>query len=108
MSKLKFVLAMTLFFSSAVYADPWSTVSKITSLYPYSDGMIFRTGYKNESISSCDGGVRFSISKAHPNYDVMVSSMMAAFMADKKIKFYIDSGQSKVCEPTINRFMIFK
>jgi hypothetical protein len=107
--KMSMMIAVViLFFSSMIHADPWSTITKITNLYPYNSGLAFMTGYKNESLSSCDGGTRFSISKIHPNYEVMISSMMAAFMADKAIKFNIHSGQSKNCHPTIDRFVIYK
>jgi hypothetical protein len=95
------------FFSISVNAYPWSGSVEITQVYPYADGLIFITPYTNTEVSTCDGGRRFSISKSHPNYDVMVSTMLAAFVGGKRISFYINSGQN-TCAPTINRFFMAK
>ncbi len=96
-----------MFFSGAVFADPWSEQAKITMLYPYDEGLIFVTSYKNPEISTCNDGARFSINKSHPNYTILVSSMIAAFMSGKEIKFNITSGQQPTCKPVINRFAIY-
>lgn len=66
------------------------------------------TTYANTELSLCDGGKRFVITKSHPNYEVLVSTMLAAFMSDKEISFNIDSGQQPTCSPTINRFLLYK
>ncbi|WP_341660213.1 hypothetical protein [Vibrio sp.] len=108
MNYIKCSLLFLLTFSCAVNAGPWSGEAKIRSLYPATGGLIFFTDYKDESISSCDGGTRFVISKDHPNYQVMVSSMMAAFVADLKIKFFIEPGQTRKCEPIVTLLQVYK
>ncbi len=65
------------------------------------------TSYKNTGISTCNVGTRFSIDKSHPNYTILVSSMIAAFMSGKEINFNITSGQQPTCAPVINRFLIY-
>lgn len=95
------------FYTCVAIADPWSETTKVKTLYPYSGGMIFMSEYSNPEISSCDGGSRFQIAKTHPNYETLVSAMVAAFMANKRVWFNIDSGQSRTCAPTINRFLVF-
>ncbi|KDM92385.1 hypothetical protein EA58_06610 [Photobacterium galatheae] len=92
-------------------ADPWSTPTRIQWLYPTNKGLVFGTqDYANQTFSSCDAGKRFIIPRTHDNYAVMSSTMIAAFMADKKIKMNIDGEQfnQPVCEPSINRFLVFK
>lgn len=86
-------------------AETWSDITHVTQLYPYAGGLIFTTDYANESLSSCNEGKRFSISIDHPNYQVMVSAMMTAYVAGKSIQFNVDS-QPKTCMPTINRFQM--
>ncbi|MCF6337515.1 MAG: hypothetical protein L3J84_06130 [Gammaproteobacteria bacterium] len=106
--KSKFLLILSvMFFSGVVFADPWSGRVEITHLYPYSDGLTFITNYENTEISTCANGARFSINKSHPNYTILVSSMIAAFMSGKKINFKISSGQQPSCEPEIDRFFIY-
>lgn len=109
---MKFIIfGWLLFLSSISYADPWSSSTKILQLYPAADGLIFITdSYSNTELSSCDGGKRFYISKNHANYQVMVSVLIAAFMADKEVSLNIDGEglTSPVCYPSINRFFVFK
>lgn len=90
-----------------VLADPWSGNTKITHLYPTSDGLVFMSEFANASISKCDNGKRWMIAKTHVNYDVLVSNLMAAFYSQKLITFNIDNNQSS-CQPTINRFLVLR
>ncbi len=106
--KSKYLLILSImFFSGAVFADPWSGRVEITSLNPYEGGLIFITSYENAEISTCANGARFSIDKSHANYTILVSSMIAAFMSGKKINFKISSGQQPACSPKIDRFFIY-
>lgn len=104
---LKILLCLCLTFSEAIWAEPWSTLTNVIEVYPNTTGLVFVTSYANTQISTCDNGKRFSISKDHPNYDVMASAMLAAFMAGEKIVFHIESGQNG-CQPTIDRFRVLK
>lgn len=101
------LLSVVLMFSKALSAEPWSTLTNVIEVYPNAAGLVFVTSYVNAQISTCDNGKRFSISKDHPNYEVMVSTMLAAFMAGEKIVFHIESGQNG-CQPTIDRFRVLK
>ena len=103
---MKKLLLFLSFLSSAALADPWSGWTKITHLYPHSGGLTFLSEYANTDISSCDHGKRFQIHKSHPNYEMLSSILIAAFMGNKEVFFNIDSNQSKTCTPTINRFMV--
>lgn len=94
--------------SVTVNADPWSGKTKITTIYPSVDKLTFTSEYNNTEISACDNGHRFSIPMSHPNYDVLASSLISAFMADKSINFNIDSRQDLNCSPTINRLYVYK
>src|SRR5690606_3189624 len=101
------LLSILLMFSKVVSAEPWSTLTNVVEVYPNTTELVFVTSYANTHISTCDNGRRFSISKDHPNYDVMASAMLAAFMAGEKIVFHIESGQNG-CQPTIDRFRVLK
>jgi len=106
---MKLQIAVVLFLvGSGAFADPWSGAAEIQMVYPVQGGIAFITSYKNPEISGCDGGARYMISSEHSNYAVMSSALLAAFMAEKKISFNIDNGQSGECSPTINRFHIYK
>src|SRR5690606_11605535 len=102
-----FFIIFFLIFSTAATAEPWSEMADVTTVYPHTEALIFVTTYVNTQISTCDNGRRFSISKDHPNYDVMVSTMLAAFMGSKRITFHIESNQQD-CQPTIDRFRVAK
>jgi len=106
--KGKLVACLGLLFCGIVSADPWSGNATINTLYPTTDGLTFMTSYVNTELSLCDGGKRFKIAKTHPNYDVMVSTMISAFMSGKEISFNIESGQQPSCAPAINRFLLSK
>ena len=103
---LSVVLLLTIFMSGAI-GETWSGQTRLKQLYPYAGGLIFLSDYANTSLSTCDGGTRFQIAKSHENYEVMVSTLMAAFMADKIISFNVDD-QLATCMPSINRFMVVK
>lgn len=104
--KLRLVVAFMLFFvTHAAQAEFWSGQTKVTKVYPYNDGLIFFTQYANTEVSTCDRGTRFSISKSHPNYEVMVSTLLAAFMSDKSLTMNVASTAPS-CMPTINRFIV--
>ncbi|MBW8184269.1 hypothetical protein [Shewanella nanhaiensis] len=105
---IKFFAAITLcFVSNFAQAQFWSSNTKITKVYPYTDGLIFFTEYRNSDVSTCDGGTRFSIDKSHPNYEVMVSTLLAAFMSDKTMTMNV-SSTTRACAPHINRFLVTK
>lgn len=109
---LEYILRMLLI--SAMVVSPsicqstelWSGKTVITDLYPTSGQYIFNVSYSNP-ISICDNGTRFSISMSNPNYNALVSSLIAAFMAGKEINFNVQDAQGSGCSPEINRFIIY-
>ncbi|MCW8091129.1 hypothetical protein [Alteromonas sp. ASW11-130] len=89
-------------------AGEWSSTTNIDWLYPTTTGLIFATkDYSNTDYSSCDNGRRYFISTSHANYETLSSSMMAAFMANRKVKVNIDVPPQPSCSPTINRAIIY-
>ncbi|WP_394203730.1 hypothetical protein [Marinagarivorans algicola] len=102
-------ISLSLMLSSVAMADPWTGKTKIKWLYPAASGFHFGTQeYANSDLSSCDHGTRFHIPLDHPNYNALVSSMLAAFAADKQINININGEEGKSCSPSINRFFVHK
>lgn len=100
---------MALSLSSTVFADPWSGKTKIKWLYPSQSGYHFgTTDYANKDLSTCDAGTRFHIPLDHPNYEAMVSSLIAAFAVEKDVNINIDGEGGELCSPSINRMFVYK
>ncbi|NAW88729.1 hypothetical protein [Photobacterium halotolerans] len=88
-----------------------SNQTRISWIYPTDRGLVFSTqDYSNKELSNCDYGTRFIIPSDTDNYEVKSSSLIAAFVADKKIRINIDGEKlsSSIYEPSINRFIVFK
>jgi len=85
----------------------WSGKTTITNLYPTSGSYIFNVTFSNV-LSTCDQGKRFSIHTTNPNYNALVSSLVAAFMAGKQINFNVNDSQGSSCYPEINRFIVYQ
>jgi len=101
-------LLSVLFAGQACMADTlWSTKTKITNLYSTQETLIFATEYSNE-LSLCDNGRRFQLEPDADDYEVQVSVLIAAFMANKTIRMAIDDTQSADCDPKVNRFYVFQ
>ena len=82
----------------------WSSPTKITMLYPASDGLLFITEYSHPQ-ATCDNGKRFMIAMTNPNYDVLASSLLAAFYSGKTIRMnFVETGPS--CAVVVNRFFV--
>ena len=89
----------------AVAAEIWSDPTPITVLYPNSGSRAFNTAYSHPQ-STCDNGTRFEISMANPNYDVLVSSLLAAFYSGKTIRMnFAETGPR--CAVIVNRFFVY-
>jgi hypothetical protein len=85
-----------------------SSYTDINQLYPVGTGMAFYTTYADASVSACDFGKRFIIPMTAENYGTKVSSLIAAFMANKKVLLRYDSDQPKACAAIVDRFIIAK
>ena len=108
MKKTLTLLSSIILFSSSVTASPskWTGLVDITELYPAAQGMVVRLDYSDKSVSTCDYGTRFLISSTSDNYSVKVSTLISAFMANKKINAAYDPDQDANCEAHINRFIV--
>ncbi len=80
--------------------------ARIVRLYPHANGYSIILD-QSHSKSTCDGGKRFNIVKGHKNYDAMVSTVIAAFMAQKKLNLVIEDEHS-FCAPPINRLQVLR
>jgi hypothetical protein len=86
-------------------AEIWSGYTKISYLYPASDGMYFNTVYANTSLSSCDSGTRWFIPTGFPNYNTLTAALIAAFLAGKQVNLNITVGPPQ-CGGSVNRFVV--
>lgn len=91
-------------------AEPWLSPHNIRLLYPSTSGYVFAIDYSYPEYSSCDNGGRFLISIDHPNYEAMVSTLIAAYLSGDRITLNVDSEglSGPVCGPTVNRFMVYE
>lgn len=109
MKKSILLAGLALMTSMAAYsATTWksSPYVHIKHIYPYDSGLIVLVDYKDESVSSCDSGSRFSIYITDKNYSVKASALMAAFSSNKKVLLRYDPQQTRKCEANINRFLV--
>lgn len=105
-TKLMLVCTAILLPSISQAAEFWSGLTTITTLYPTPSNYIINVSYTN-ALSTCNNGSRFSIDITNPNYNALVSTLIAAFMAGKKINFNVDDSQGASCSPYINRFIVY-
>lgn len=91
-----------LFASPAPAAEFWSDATTITQIYPHSAGMTFFVTYSNP-LSTC-GGTRWLISSTHPNYKVLVGTLLLAHAQGLRITFHVND-QPATCEPEVDRFV---
>lgn len=105
---IKLIPVILLGLTCTAHSITWkdSAYTEINHLYPVSSGLAFYTTYADASVSACDSGKRFIIPLTADNYDTKVSSLMAAFMANKKILLRYDSDQPRSCAAVVDRFLI--
>ncbi|WP_061032630.1 hypothetical protein [Vibrio splendidus] len=109
MKNLILTAGLALITSMAAHsATTWkkSPYIDIKHLYPHDSGLIVLVDYKDENVSSCDNGSRFSISITDKNYSLKASALVAAFSSNKKVSLIYDPQQSKQCDANINRFIV--
>jgi hypothetical protein len=93
--------------SQAQAAEIWSGQTRLTALYPASEGMYFNTVYANASLSSCESGTRWFIPFGASNYAAMTAALMSAFVADKPINLNITVNPIQ-CGGVVNRFIVYQ
>lgn len=111
---LKYMKKLPLFaffslLSMATIADPWlpeTGYTTVTNLYPAWNDLSFMVADGNADYSTCDGGKRYAVRIDHPNYQVLSSAIMMAFVANKPIRFNLMTDAPKSCSYPINRALI--
>ncbi len=70
----------------------------------------FSLTYENDSnpLSTCNDGKRFNIALSHPNYDALVSTVLAAHFGNRKVRIYVDDSQPPSCAPLIQSLLVRK
>lgn len=107
MKSIYSVLLSIILCASANAADwKWSGYVSIYKIYPTSGGLSFFPNYKDNSVSSCDDGQRFTLPLSALNYEVKASSLISAFMANKKVTIAYDRKQVKSCSAIVDRFIV--
>ncbi|WP_102796412.1 hypothetical protein [Bowmanella denitrificans] len=99
---LKKVWLFFLFFSATLHADEcntWGCMSTIEELFTTTTGYVYVGTPFDETKANCqaDSGVYFVLNMKNPNAREVYSSLLAAYMSDKKIQLRIIEG-SPICE----------
>ncbi|WP_096087809.1 hypothetical protein [Agaribacterium haliotis] len=87
---MKKILLTVLLFSASVHADTTVPFDYVRNLHVYStSGHVYFYHQK----SDCSGGV-YILPRSHISFDVMVSLLLAADMADRKVQLRISGCNS--------------
>lgn len=90
----------------AAAADFWTGTTTITRIYPQATGgTAFLTAYSNSSVSTCDGGSRWLLPMAAPNYKAQVASLLLAFSQGLQVNLRV-LDQAPSCMPEVDRFTV--
>ena len=102
-----FVLGISIFFATGIAqaAEVWTDYTQIEFLYPTSTGFNFITSYSN-SLSTCNDGKRFTFDRNASDYNMLVSSLISAFMAGKEIQMVFSDTQPAACAVVVGRFKV--
>ena len=78
----------------------------LSYVYPTTGGytITFNTG--SNPISTCNGGKRYAVALSHPNYDAVVSTILAAHVSKEPVRIYVDDTQSPTCAPLISGVLV--
>lgn len=102
---MKYFLISLIFFISPlkVYASDrcttWGCISTISELSINADGLIYVGTPLDEKLANCTAisGVYFTINPLSQNSKEMYSSVLAAYMSNKKIQLRVKEGHAQ-CE----------
>jgi hypothetical protein len=83
----------------------WGCTSTISTLYTNADGRIYIGTPLDEKLANCSAvsGVYFSINPDSANAKEMYSSVLAAYMSNKKIQLRVKEGNAH-CDLAYVRF----
>ena len=99
-------LSMLLFvYASGTAAGGWSEVTKIASVYPYSDGSVFLT-FQGPIINPdvCNNDTKARIRFDHPANGKFYALALTALAADKQVRYQVNGCQTY---PLISHMKIF-
>jgi len=84
---------------SADRCESWGCISTVSDLYTNADGLIYVGTPLDEKLANCTpvAEVYFSINPSAENSDKMYSSILSAYMSNKKIQLRVKEGHAK-CE----------
>jgi len=102
---MKYFLSSLIFLilPSKVFANEqcttWGCISTISELYTNADGLIYVGTPLDEKLANCTAisGVYFTINPSSGNSKEMYSSLLAAYMSNKKIQLRVKEGHAQ-CE----------
>ncbi len=100
------IAVLTLLFVGSSYAGTINLEGHLTYVYPTETAFVITYETESNAISTCNGGKRFSIALSHPNYDALVSTVLAAHFADREVRIYVEDTQSPACAPLIRDVLV--
>ena len=102
------LIALALLAPGLAAAAEWTGATRIDFLYPTADVFVLVTEYRNPQWSSCDGGGRFALNPANPDYDAQIATLLTALAADKTVSLHLEPDQSlPKCAAYVDRFIVF-
>ena len=87
----KWFATVIMVLSSVVYAEAgeFSIFGEITEVYTGADWTMVRYSGSAKNPSGCEGTAYYSLNLSHANYEGVLSSILAAQMAKKKVRFWL-------------------
>ncbi|GAA4877768.1 hypothetical protein GCM10023333_08780 [Ferrimonas pelagia] len=98
------ILFLTLSFHPRA-SEQWSGFVQLGHLYPSREGLTFTSSHTDD-ISTCDNGRRFIILIEHPNYQVMSSTLLTAWLVDANVSLNYKTNIEPLCGVPINRIIV--
>ncbi len=102
---MKIIFFIVLFVFSLELEAKESEYTSLTNIFATENVLEFVTEYSDTNVSKCKGGKRFKLDTNNTDYEVQVSALLAAFMANKKIKLIYDEATPQ-CSGIVKRFWI--
>ena len=89
---MKFIILLSIFFSSISFAAGWTSSAVPTRVdIERGNGLMVYGAFGNPG--NCTTTNKFYVLKSHPQYQQIHATVLAAFMAGKKVDVYIHTCQ---------------
>ena len=77
-------------------AGDWTTWGEISEIYVHGNWTMVHAEGVNDNPDNCNSTVYYAINPTSTNYNAIHASLLSAFMAKKKVRFWVNScgGQS--------------